>query len=239
MSNWDLIWLTPCVTFLATVCFKKSGKDLVLSIFILFFLLLTASPFGWNIAQLIAKLFQTELPSKFDLFEQPSRGFAILLTTTIVGIATGLGLAQLFSATFNLFRGSHQPTSSIDKELDLTVLKKELDAHRQFYKSIYHYHGSYPVWKVQQEFREIIESLKPDSEQCLWHFHNLDTYLSKLVDGVDSLRDYYDPEYSSGHGWGDQLKFAKGDHLLDSIQLKHPNLQKFQHNLNLKTSTHG
>jgi hypothetical protein len=119
----------------------------------------------------------------------------------------------------------HDPLAE-NYTIDQKTILVELEAHREFYKSVYHYVGNYPVWKVQQEFRELIGSLNPDSEFCLWHFHNLDAYLGKVVNETDKLRKYYDSSYSHGHGWGEHLPNARGDHLLEGISKKHPKFQK-------------
>jgi len=152
-------------------------------------------------------------------------GFNYLMKILVASIKNN------FQANKALYNGSSDSVVFVDPlaenyTLDQKRLLEELEAHRNLFKSVYHYTGSYPVWKVQQEFRELVESLKPDSVHCLWHFHNLDRYLSKLVDETDKLRQYHDETYTHGHGWGEMLSGARGDHLLDAINQKHPNLQK-------------
>lgn len=105
----------------------------------------------------------------------------------------------------------------LDAERNVDEL--ELEELREFYKSVSHYIGSYPVWKVLQEYRELILSLSPGNDHCLYHFHNVDAYLSKLVNKVNLIRKQQGQ--LGDHGW-DELPQAKGDYLLDEIALRHP-----------------
>lgn len=105
--------------------------------------------------------------------------------------------------------------------------RAELEAHRELFKSLYSYVGSYPAWKVQQEFRELILSLNPPTGHCAYHFHNLDDYLGKLVDGINKVRRFHEESISNGYGWDeDILKQARGDFLLPQIAQRHTDFLK-------------
>jgi hypothetical protein len=81
------------------------------------------------------------------------------------------------------------------RDSERNVDELELEELREFYKSVSHYIGSYLVWKVLQEYRELILSLSPGNDHCLYHFHN--------VDGINLLRKY--ESHLGDHGWGDEL----------------------------------
>jgi hypothetical protein len=103
------------------------------------------------------------------------------------------------------------------KEID----DSELEDLRAMYKALYHYIGTYPAWKVLQEYRELILSLSSGSDDCLYHFHNVDSYLNNLVDQINKLRKYNGD--CNGHYWDDEhLPQAKGDYLLNQITARHP-----------------
>lgn len=107
--------------------------------------------------------------------------------------------------------------------------RAELEAHRELFKSLYSYVGSYPAWKVQQEFRELILSLNPPAEHCAYHFHNIDAYLGKLVDEINKVRKFHDESISKGYGWDNEiLKQARGDFLLPEIAKKHTDFAQFK-----------
>lgn len=115
--------------------------------------------------------------------------------------------------------------SADDHELKKEML--EVDAlirdYKVFFDSVYTYMGSYPLWKVQQEFRQLILALEPntDNPSYEYHFHNIDNYLTKIIAVMASLnqiRPVGDPF------WDDmkELSSVKGDDLLDKIKNKHP-----------------
>lgn len=141
-------------------------------------------------------------------------GFAIFLTVTFFG-----SIALYFLKDWSATKRSEDRPAEINAEFDNH--NTELQAHRDLFKSLYQYVGSYPVWKVQQEFRELVLELNPGIDHCNFHFHNLDAYFTKLVNEMDKLRQYHDSHYSLGHGWGDALPQARGDHLLPKIVAKH------------------
>lgn len=120
---------------------------------------------------------------------------------------------------------------SIDKPVSVTMEvqeKEELAQYREAFKNLYHYIGSYPSWKAIQEYRELVLSLKPGTEYCDYHFHNVDAYLNKVVNELDNLRKYHADQYSKGYGWdSDTLPQAKGDYLLELIAARHPSFMNF------------
>ena len=69
--------------------------------------------------------------------------------------------------------------SKIDK-LKKTVSALEEDNKRliEFFNSVYTYHGSYPNWKAQQEFRDLV------SKDEAHHADAIDDYLSVVVDAT-------------------------------------------------------
>lgn len=195
-------------------------------------------------SDIIIKLFPysdfPNLPSFFDTFRGLARFLAGVFPALIVMAISHLMIKYLTeggkSALGNLadirkgflyqlthpFSNPGTPMNSSEEESSAS----ELQAHRDLFKSIYQYTGSYPVWKVQQEFRELVLELNPGIDHCHFHFHNLDAYLSKLVDEVDKLRKFHDSHYSLGHGWDNLLPQARGDHLLPKIIAKHNEFKK-------------
>ena len=106
--------------------------------------------------------------------------------------------------------------------------RAELEAHRELFKSLYSYVGSYPVWKVQQEFRELILALEPNTDNpgYEYHFHNIDNYLSKIITLMAELKEI---RPSGDPFWDDEqtLSSAKGDYLLPQIRNKHPAFKEY------------
>lgn len=112
-----------------------------------------------------------------------------------------------------------------NQDIELETIKTELDAYRDFYKAVYEYVGTYPNWKVQQEFRQLIATLGTSDNHNSWHFHNLDAYLGKLVDETNKIRKIYyaeDPNPLSE----EYLSEARGDEYLEVIKSKHPTFKK-------------
>ena len=109
-------------------------------------------------------------------------------------------------------------------EIDPLLLKD----YKVFFDSAYIYMGSYPLWKVQQEFRELILALEPntDNPSYEYHFHNIDNYLSKIITVMASLKQIR----PDGHPfWDDEqeLSGARGDYLLELIKNKHPAFKEY------------
>lgn len=106
--------------------------------------------------------------------------------------------------------------------------QSELEAHRELFKSVYSYVGSYPVWKVQQEFRELILALEPNTDNpgYEYHFHNIDNYLSKIITLMADLKEI---RPDGNPFWEDEqmLSRAKGDYLLEQIRNKHPAFKEY------------
>lgn len=153
----------------------------------------------------------------------------------IIGIFLGLIIYQAFTFACALFgRKHHYQERAITQtiypnggtlSLNASV---ELEAHRRYFRSIYSYIGSYPAWKAQQEFRELILSLNPPAKHCKYHFHNIDAYFGKVVDETNKLRHFHDHQISNGHGWEDGLlRQARGDLLLPEIIEKHTDFIKY------------
>lgn len=99
-----------------------------------------------------------------------------------------------------------------------------LTFYKTFVDSIYFYAGSYPAWKAQQEFRQLMAGtgqplMAPPAskEQDSSWAGTLDAYLGRVVDGFAELRhhvrrfQYHDPLSF----WGeDRLPIARGDQYL-------------------------
>lgn len=133
-----------------------------------------------------------------------------------IGVFFSMGAAIFF---FKLTR--RKPKKKVLPEIK-GIDDLELEDYRRFFNSLYNYKGSYPAWKALQEYRELILALNPSEHHCAYHFHNVDSYLERVVDGLNLLRKYHG-EHRHGHGWSeDHLPGAKGDHLLERIKAKHP-----------------
>jgi hypothetical protein len=65
-------------------------------------------------------------------------------------------------------------------KLQKTVSTLEEDNERliEFFNTVYSYHGSYPNWKAQQEFRDLV------SKEATHHADAIDDYLSVIVDAT-------------------------------------------------------
>lgn len=125
----------------------------------------------------------------------------------------------------SLLRNPLKTQMNSDQNPELETIKTELQAYKDFYKAVYEYVGSYPNWKVQQEFRQLIATLGPSEDSSHFHFHNLDAYLEKLVNETNKIRKNYYGE-APDHNWEKYLSEARGDQYLEQIRLKHPDFKK-------------
>jgi hypothetical protein len=90
-------------------------------------------------------------------------------------------------------------------------LQDELQKHKEFFESVYMYCGSYPNWKAQQEYRQIIQERRGD------HFFQptepLDQFLGNLVDATQKLiqsSESIDLNGANPYFWNDGLSQARG-----------------------------
>ncbi|QEY16009.1 hypothetical protein D0C16_08475 [Cellvibrio sp. KY-GH-1] len=143
-------------------------------------------------------------------------------------LATGFALLGIITGRLldtQKFRSAEQRLGDIDDQSKQQT--NELEALRQFYLRIYTYLGNYPNWKVQQEYRHLLTTLV-SSQTCEfstpYHLHNIDHYLSRLVDETNAIAHYF-PEL--GKALTDEdLAEARGDYYLSDIQNNHPDAKK-------------
>ena len=90
-------------------------------------------------------------------------------------------------------------------------LKKELVKHKEFFESAYMYCGSYPNWKAQQEYRQIIQERR--GEKFFQPTEPLDQYLGNLVDATKKLMqtsNSIDFIETNHYFWNEGLSQARG-----------------------------
>lgn len=163
----------------------------------------------------IAVVFYGFRPFTMDMLSTAAVYFAEKIVPMGIGVVASMCLAIWFFSRTQPKKKKHIPVAVKGIE-DL-----ELEDLRALYKSLYQYKGSYPAWKALQEYRQLILSLNPGNDDCLYHFHCVDSYLNKVVDEINKLRKYN--ENYRGHHWDeDTLPQAKGDHLLGQIAEHHP-----------------
>lgn len=108
-------------------------------------------------------------------------------------------------------------------------LQAEHDLYMDFAKSIYTYAGSYPVWKAQSEYRQMLEEIG----HPLFDEHSvppqraelLDIYLGRVVDSFAQLIGNTPQAKIWGRNkfWGkDQLPEARGDYFLKKRSQSEP-----------------
>ena len=91
---------------------------------------------------------------------------------------------------------------------------------KEFFEIAYQYCGSYPNWKAQQEYREIIQ--ERSGEQFFQPTEPLDQFLGKLVDATKKLLQTSDSINLVGtdsYFWNEGLSQARGDDI--KIDWKH------------------
>lgn len=121
---------------------------------------------------------------------------------------------------------------SLENDSEQARLDESLIQNYQFfYNTVHSYIGNYPLWKVQQEFRQLVLSLEPnkaftDNE---YHFHNIDNYLSKIIQVMADLKSIRArPDDFSHWDTKEMLSEAKGDYLLQEIKRKHPGFKNYE-----------
>ncbi|WP_286824061.1 hypothetical protein [Idiomarina sp. UBA1919] len=109
------------------------------------------------------------------------------------------------------------------KELEAKVsecesLQSNLEHYEQFAEQCYWYIGTYPAWKAQSEFRELLVELGcPLDPKNGSRAADVDFYLGKVVDACADIRTKahranFDDE--AEHWLGTQLSEARGDNWL-------------------------
>lgn len=104
------------------------------------------------------------------------------------------------------------------KENECADLTEKVESYEEFAEQCYWYVGSYPAWKAQSEFRELLTELgcpaDPKSES---RAASVDFYLGKVVDACAELREKA-PSVKFGDDaelWSNkQLPEARGDNWL-------------------------
>ncbi|WP_286984112.1 hypothetical protein [Haliea sp.] len=104
------------------------------------------------------------------------------------------------------------------KESECTALKEKLENYEQFAEQCYWYIGSYPAWKAQSEFRELLAELGcPVDLKSKSRAASVDFYLGKVVDACAELREKV-PSVKFGDDaelWSNRrLPEARGDNWL-------------------------
>jgi hypothetical protein len=151
----------------------------------------------------------------------------------------GTGLCLLFSGIaagvylswFDSSDGHRDVKYGIPNTPANQAIVEELALLREFYKNVYWYIGSYPNWKVQQEYRQLLTTLEPNSnitagDQAPYHLHNIDAYLTKLVNESNKLADIF-PELPGSHNQID-LDNRRGNPYLDQIIERHSTAVKYE-----------
>jgi len=105
--------------------------------------------------------------------------------------------------------------------------RKLLNAYKAYYERTSVYHGSYPSWKVLQEFRELINAYQADmTEVQKYHFAALDGYLNRLYEEAEKvkkeIRGHGDPRLETE----DLTKSATGENFLEEIISRQSDLKK-------------
>ena len=101
----------------------------------------------------------------------------------------------------------------------LTNENSQLSDYKEFAKSIYYYAGSYPVWKAQSEYREMMmhemkHPLSGKYSDCPKKAELLDIYLGRVVDSFAKLIAKSDDFSVKNSFWSDErLPEARGDDL--------------------------
>lgn len=156
-------------------------------------------------------------------------------------LATGFALLGIITGKLSgtpKFSSTAQTSTDTDDQSKQQV--KEVEDLRQFYLRIYTYLGNYPNWKVQQEYRHLLTTLV-SSQTCEfptpYHLHNIDHYLSRLVDETNAIAHYF-PEL--GKALSDEdLAEARGDYYLSDIQKNHPGAKQEPYLIDLQNKKSG
>lgn len=95
--------------------------------------------------------------------------------------------------------GGHtrQQMKTIEQKVEaLEAEKQNLEHYRDFAESVYIYTGSYPAWKAQSEYREMmaeqgkpVSGIYPGEGERITHAESVDNYLGKIVDSYSELMD--------------------------------------------------
>ena len=118
--------------------------------------------------------------------------------------------------------GGHTSQELAFLKTEFEKTKLECDEYIIFVNSVCNYVGSYPVWKAQQEYRELMYELGnpilSEIKGFPTHSQNVDIYLGKVVDSCVDLFKKVDFECGSSHWWEKEfLSTARGDNYLDKI----------------------
>ncbi len=152
---------------------------------------------------------------------------ALLSLYKVIPLLFGIALTLCVMAVFGAFLDALKSRWTNQKdEGQPNTNNSQLNNYRQFFNSVYHYEGSYPVWKVQQEFRGLILSMKTDLPGYEYHFHNIDNYLSRVIDEVAKRKELH-PAHNFAWDSTEELAAAKGDEILEQIRLKHTSFKKY------------
>lgn len=139
----------------------------------------------------------------------------------LLGAAFTLFFILMFIKHFDSITSQEKDNLNIKQVSDAKAHGNEasLQNYRSFFNSAYQYAGSYPIWKVQQEFRALVLAMKSDKLGYEYHFQNIDDYLSKLIAEV-AKRPELHPWHNDAWETKESLAEAKGDDLLELIQQK-------------------
>lgn len=124
---------------------------------------------------------------------------------------------QRYEAIFNALELKHENKFTEFFERD----KKYDDALQEYAKETMQYIGSYPSWKVIQEYRQLLIAMKKGDGGYEYHLHNIDHYLNKIVAAAEKL----DSVYGGGFdyvGHRANLCDAKGDYMIPEIRQLYP-----------------
>jgi len=128
-----------------------------------------------------------------------------------------------------------QLLGGIEKQEHMHVLDKcqsELNDYKVFATSLYNYYGSYPAWKAQQEYRELLSNKgialtrrvlqSPDKLKSCTHEEYIDIYLGRIVDAFTKMVRMYPTHFKGDHHYWyeEKLSSARGNDYLKKESLE-------------------